>query len=148
MRKIRSTRGFTLIEIIAVLVLIGILAAVAIARATDNTANEVAAANTLKTHLRYAQALAMNSDTVWGVEGTGSSSYQLYYFGTIGENGTVGKIPARFPGENTDTVNLSRVSITPNFDVSFNGWGSPTSETTIVVGSQTITITPETGFIP
>ncbi len=148
--EIRSARGFTLIEAVAVLILIGILAAVAIARVTDNEADERAAENKLKVHLRHAQARAMNSEIPWGVHSDGGS-YFLFY-----GNSTDNK--ARFSG--VDDLSVSFPSgISESFEVSFDGWGRPydskdqSSATllsmamTINVGSS-ITITPETGFIP
>jgi len=151
--EIRSARGFTLIEAVAVLILIGILAAVAIARVTDNDADERAAENKLKVHLRHAQARAMNSDTPWGVEATGGS-YSLL---RIDDDGNT--VAANFPGEEGAIDFPSGISAT--FKVFFDGWGRPhsdvpsvdtaideTDETiTINIGSG-ISITPETGFIP
>jgi len=147
--EIRSARGFTLIEAVAVLILIGILAAVAIARVSDNDADERAAADKLKVHLRYAQSLAMNLDKPWGVEASGGS-YFLFFDGDVNNK-------ARFPGEEENISFPGGIS--PTFTVSFDRWGRPynvadpsggspiNAEITINIGSG-IVITPETGFIP
>lgn len=141
----RNCRGFTIIEIVVVLIMIGILSAVAIARAMDNTPNEIAAANALKAHLRFAQAQALNSDKVWGVEYVSSNSYRLYY---IDNDETPTRVSALLPGETSDPLVLSRVTIgTEDFDVSFDSWGRPTGNASINIGDQTVTITPDTGFI-
>lgn len=68
--------GFTLLEVVAVLVLLGILAAVAVARFADSNADAVAEAEIFKSHLRYAQIRAMGDIYPWTIE-VGSGSYAL-----------------------------------------------------------------------
>ena len=62
MKMIGTEKGFTLLEIIAILVILGILAVVVVSRTTSMNAEVYAGADTLKTHLRYAQILAMNTN--------------------------------------------------------------------------------------
>lgn len=148
-------RGFTMLEVIAVLVLLGILSALALGKIGGNRGEARAVADTLKTHLRQAQIRAMHSDTAWGINSTGSS-YWLFSGGNTADK-------TMFLGENSDTVSLpSGVSIT-TFTLSFDDWGAPyngadpapgailaTPMTITVSGDDTvfITITPNTGFIP
>lgn len=75
----RNSRGFTLVEIITVLVIIGIITAVVVARSSNNRQEVAAAAlaDQLLGHIRYAQAQAMNTNTVWGVEMT-THSYRVF----------------------------------------------------------------------
>jgi len=162
-----SQRGFTLIEVIAVLVIIGIIAAVAISRATSTTQATLRSdVEKLKVHLRYAQLRALNStERVWGIDFAGSSnSYRLYYADTVASYRT-------FPGEDASTVTLPNTTISISGDggrrVSFDTWGKPyqslranfdspsnpqTADRTITVSaggySETITITKNTGYIP
>lgn len=153
--KLMQKNGFTLLEVIAVLVVMGILAAVAMARITGDRGETAAAADTLKVHLRYAQFRAMHSDTSWGVSSTGGA-YWLYSGGDPANR-------TRFPGEGADTVTMPAGG--SSFTVSFNEWGMPfnaanpaglsfadSAGRTIVVGSASdsvsITITANTGFIP
>ncbi|MGE4520112.1 MAG: Tfp pilus assembly protein FimT/FimU [Desulfobacteraceae bacterium] len=72
-------KGFTFIEVIAVIVLIGIISAVVIAKSFDfqDTAAEDAFLAKFKTHLKYARTNAMNSDENWGI-GLTSSGYFLF----------------------------------------------------------------------
>ncbi|SDB34269.1 prepilin-type N-terminal cleavage/methylation domain-containing protein [Desulfonatronum thiosulfatophilum] len=143
--KHRSSKGFTLLEVVVVLILLGILAAVAIARVGNHGADERAAADKLKVHLRYAQGMAMNSDISWGVSGDGTS-----YFLFDDVNDPEGN-KRFFPGEDAVDVDNSHAS----FYVHFDSWGRPndissaiTTPMSISLNTQTITITPETGFIP
>jgi MSHA pilin protein MshC len=145
--------GFTLIEIIAVLVVLGILSAVVVQRATFTDARVAAQIEVVKTHLRYAQERAMNTNEIWYIQFTGTS-YTLYRGGTAmtlpGESGVVVN-----PG-----VTLSWTGGTNVF--SFDNRGRPCTDTagaallaaartvTLTHGSETatITVTPNTGFIP
>lgn len=62
LRKIlTSGRGFTLLEVLAVLVILGILSAIAVNRSVNYNTEVYTGADALKAHLRYAQTMAMNS---------------------------------------------------------------------------------------
>lgn len=153
--KDRNSRGFTLIEAIAVLILLGIVAVVAIPRFSDLAADVRAEEDRFRTFLRYAQAQAMNSNSVWGVS-FGSGSYFLFRDGDTGNQATM-------PGENASTINLpSGITISPAGIVSFDSRGRPYTNagaTAAQSGQRTIslskggtsigvTITQNTGFIP
>ncbi len=149
----RTLRGFTLLEVVVVLVLMGILAAVAIARVTDHGADERAAADKLRVHLRFAQMQALNSDRTWGIRATGGS-YFLYSDGDSNDADNVHLLP----GENSNTVIFPH-GITQTFFLSFDQWGRPYTDEnpetntpasaipSITIGTESITITPETGFM-
>jgi prepilin-type N-terminal cleavage/methylation domain-containing protein len=151
--RARCSRGFTLLEVIVVLVLMGILVAVAVTRAMDNTAEARAAADALRTHLRFAQMQAMNSDTTWGVQAVGNSYYLFQ------EGDPINKRFA-FPGEEQNTVAVPARVALDDFTVSFESWGRPfagadpetdtplASTMNINVSTRSVSITPETGFIP
>lgn len=151
--KARSSMGFTVLEIIVVLVLLGILAAVAISRVSHGNDAEIrAAADRLKVHLRHAQGRAMNSDIPWGVHFSGNN-YWLFFAGNINNR-------MQFLGEGDSVVALP-LAVTP-VTVSFDDWGMPylvadprlataipeDADIVISIGSAAITITAETGFIP
>ncbi len=139
-----DNRGFTLIEVISVLVLLGILAAVMVNRSLDNSADVAGEVEVVKGHLRFAQMKAMNSDTTWGISFAGSSY-------TLQKNGLTSAMP--LPGQNSATYNLAKgtVSSTTN-PVVFNQWGTPGAAITVTVNigtnSQSFTIAQNTGFIP
>jgi prepilin-type N-terminal cleavage/methylation domain-containing protein len=83
--KIRQNeKGFTFLEILTVLIIMGIMAAIAIGRTVNYDAEVYAGADTLKSHLRYAQTSAMNSNPdadgtapIWGIKGS-VGSYWLF----------------------------------------------------------------------
>jgi len=138
--------GFTMIETIAVLMLIGIIAAVAISKSMSaNSYSLVSEAEILKTYLRFAQLKAM-SDVVptWGIA-VGGSSY------TLQKNGATASI--NLPGEGSATHAFpSGVSATEAQTVAFNNWGNPGTTTisiTLTGGSDnaTVTVTKNTGFV-
>jgi len=163
----KEENGFTLIEIIAILVILGILVATAVSRSTNFDAEVFTGADALKNHLRYAQTMAMNegeTSAVWGISCNGTS-YWLFH----GTNPTTNKI--RLPDDeqyidNDRTINLGRKKITVgSFTVFFDDHGIPYSaytdkytntplaallQITVSGGSSSriVTITPLTGFIP
>jgi prepilin-type N-terminal cleavage/methylation domain-containing protein len=174
-RKIfKGEGGFTLIEIIAVLVVLGILAVIAISRSISYNVEVYSGADTLKTHLRYAQTLAMNSNptagvSVWGMSCNGTS-YWLFRGTDSANDANYFRLPEdeRYINANR-TINLAAKKISvSNFTIYYDYRGIPynsytsatvndprTSDLTITVsptGGGTpqvnVTITPLTGYIP
>ena len=148
-------RGFTLIEVLSALIVIGIISAVALSRIDISSAEVNAAGEVVKSHLRYAQLRAMNSERVWGISCDGTD-YWLFMDGNITNH-------VILPGEDSDPVALADKNISmAAFTVSFDSWGRPytnasasgaSSGTAITIASPGassvgITITSETGFIP
>ena len=172
--KIKTgNRGFTMIEIIAVLIVIGILAAVAVSRSVNYDTEVYTGADALKSHLRYAQTMAMNysytatAPGVWGISGT-ANSYWLFE-GTNTTNYILLPEDDTFINANR-TINLTakKVKLTVGFTIYFDNRGIPytaytnattntplTSTLTInvqpisaVTPNIAVTITPLTGYIP
>jgi MSHA pilin protein MshC len=148
MKTMKSHKGFTLIEIISVLILIGIISVVVIARMSDTRDYDLATGvEVIKSHLRYAQSRAMISSSRWGINFTSGTTYYLF---NNDDPGT----PVRMLGEDNETVNLvakqSELTITSSPQtVIFDAYGSP-GETTITVttNGENIIVTKNTGFIP
>jgi MSHA pilin protein MshC len=131
-----------MVEIIAVLVLVGILAAIVFRHGNDSgvEAELSGAAEVVKSHLRFAQTKAMNSDVSWGVNFTGAS-YTL-------QNASA--VTALLPTEVPQGVTFAATVNPLLFD---NRWGSPgPAEITVTVSmggtNRTFTVTANTGFIP
>jgi type II secretory pathway pseudopilin PulG len=145
--------GATLIEMIAVLLILGILTAVVITRSINVAAidNRVKT-NRLHSHLRYAQSLAMKQNAVRGVKSNGTS-YWLF----SGTNPDLTENRRTFPGEGTSIIDFAGIS---GFTVFYDGYGRPFSSYTsadtntaltlqlsIQTGALTSALSPETGYV-
>jgi prepilin-type N-terminal cleavage/methylation domain-containing protein len=153
-------RGFTLIELVMVLVLIAILAAFVAPKLGDVTTTKAGAFHDkLRADVRYAQNLAM----------TQNQRYRVYYNlapapnpgyavvndangnGTWGEAGEFALDPAG-GGNLSVTLNVGQyagVTIpTAGGFIEFNSLGVPTAAVTLpITGGQTVTIIAETGAV-
>ncbi len=151
-RSIRKGRfggqgGFTLFEIIMVLLLLGVISYVAATRLfSDDAPTQVAELELVKSHLRYAQARAMNSESSWGIRFATSTRYWLF---KEPSDSTV----IRLPGvESADGVmDLGSIEVTPpsGNKITFDSFGSPGTATIVLsTTAGNITVTKTTGFIP
>lgn len=177
MRKIFiNDKGFTLIEIISVIILIGILAVIAVSRTVNYDAEAYTGADALKSHLRYAQTLAMNTNpsagitAIWGISGT-SNSYWLFEGTDPADTSRYSRLPEEDSFIETSRIlNLTRkrIKLSGSFTVYFDNRGIPyssyTNETTntplasaLTINVQplnsttpsiAVTITPLTGYVP
>ncbi len=149
-----NNNGFTLIEVIVVLLIIGILSAFILMRDSGQSIDSVeniVEIEKLKSHLRYSQMRALNSNLTWGIQFQGST-YKLYMYDTSQND-------YKFPDE--IAVDLPKPdSINYTGYISFDSWGVPYSishkaesnplanriiSTTGNIGN--ITIEPYTGYI-
>ena len=156
-----KNRGFTMIEIVIVLVVLFIVSAVVMSRYTTTGTHELMAeTDALKSSLRYAQIQSLNDDTItlgWGIHFPNNTSYILY------KNGAPAGVmipvkdpdPVKDPPPNNTHTLQGNVRITSGVGttVAFNKWGSPgTGSVSITLQrgteNSTITITSNTGFIP
>jgi len=147
--RLKNDRGFTLIEIISVLLIIAIISAVILTRTTmTNEATLRAETDTLKAHLRYAQTLAMNDapPIQWGIE-VKESSYTLVKKTNDADTTDDVVSPFSLPNESSKKHAFSSITATPA-TVWFDDWGSPSGDLSLTLGGKTITITSNTGFIP
>ncbi len=157
--SIKNNSGFTLFEIVAVLIVMGIITAFAVGRVADNKPELIAQKEVLKVHLRYAQSRAMNSNDNYGIESNGNT-YWLFRVSSANR--------VNFPGEQSDHIDLSALglslSMTDGNIVCFNSKGVPytdfdtdnagnlqTEDRTLTLSSgsdsESIIITKNTGFI-
>lgn len=149
--------GFTLIEIIAVLLLLGILAVIAGNALPNSNASVVTQANRLSAHLRYAQIRAQADTYQWRLVFTDASTYQI---GQVVVPGA-GFTPSVVPGTaTTQGILTDGVTAPAGTAIRFDSWGRPLSDAgallatdqtiTLTQGalSESITIRAVTGFIP
>ena len=158
----KNQQGFTLIELIAIIIVLAIIAAVAIPRLGDVTSMKSGAtAEKLKSDIRYAQELAMTQNRRYRVyfntAPAPASGYAVVNDangnGNWGEAGEFAPDPSG-KGDLTVTLNsgdyagvTASSSVNP---IEFNSLGRPTggaATITVSPGSYTITIAAETGAV-
>jgi len=135
----------TIVEVIGVLIIVGAIAAVSASYIPSLTTEEQTGTDTTKSHLRYMQLMAMKTNTICGINFTGSS-YTLFRNGSTSDT-------LLLPGEDTPTDSLPAGKSATEV-VAFDPWGIPytdasatTAHTGGSVGNLSITITQNTGFI-
>jgi prepilin-type N-terminal cleavage/methylation domain-containing protein len=176
--KIYSNRkGFTLLEVVAVLVIMGIITAVALTRLVSNQNNLIAATDILTSHLRLAQARAMSTSadnvttfSVWGVRFISATQYHLFYCAnTSACDPTIAANQVRFLGADSIIMGLAQkgVQVTNGaLILAFDRFGTPydavadvpdsskarAAQLTLTLqdnkgNTRTINVTPQTGMI-
>ncbi len=142
----RRILGFTLIEVIAVLILLGIISVIAIANPSLDTDRWVNP-DVFASHLRYAQSRAMAMEEPWGIETKSDGTYTMFKI----HNGTKQTVP--LPG---GSISGKKV---PRGTWWFNEMGEPhsgaysnsakpvTQDIVINVSQKRLIITALTGYI-
>ena len=149
----RYDRGFTIIEVIAVLLIMAIVTVIALSKVASTSEYELKSqTEVIKSHLRYAQARAMNTNSVWGINFPSSTTYSLFRNGDTTDT-------VALPGADSDPATLPSGVTVSTGTVSFNDWGSPyanadgagtSTDIAITVtcnGTESILITKNTGYI-
>lgn len=145
--------GFTLIEVITVLLIVGILASVVLSRGAPLNSELPARVGEVRSQLRYLQLMAMKNGINLALTCDGTNYWA--------HNSTNASLP--LPGESAALISLAdkKMQMTP-FSISFDAFGIPytgsplaklTNNATtisITVGGKTdsLSVTPETGFVP
>lgn len=148
--------GFTLIELIAVIIILGVLALVVTSRPGTMGGRELARMAEVRAQIRYVQLRAMKTGNMYGLK-CDLTSYWAF-------NGTDPDLAAArlsLPGETAATIPLADKGMTMTAcTYFFNGFGIPYAGTattklatpatiTITAGgaSGSLTVTPETGHV-
>lgn len=152
--------GFSLIELVVILIVLGILAASLLPRSTDRSISVGAQADQLAGDIRYVQSLAMTQGQRYRINLTATT----YAFFAV--SGAVA-VPHPATGSTTPIQLATGVTITipptnlPSSLVAFDGRGIPYTDaaaTTLLAanavitltgagGSNTLTILPQTGKV-
>jgi MSHA pilin protein MshC len=154
----RNSRGFTLIEIVVVLILISIIATTVFSRSiTTDQMNFLSQYDKIQNQFRYPQSIAMKRNEWWGIS-CDTNDYWIF----TGTNQTVIANHRRLPGQDKSLIALSDLGINmAGFTLIFDKYGRPYSpdwttplSANLVVNmddggseSKTLTIIPETGLI-
>ena len=154
----RNNRGFTLVEITVVVILIGIIAAAVFARSiSTDRISIVGEVDKIRNHIRYAQSMAMKRNDVWVI----SCDATQYWLSDITLN------PVDLPGATSNRISLADLGVSMNaFAVYFDPLGIPyhsytdeDNNTPVTAGnprniaisagseSRTLTVTPQTGWV-
>lgn len=164
-------RGFTMIELVVVLIVMAIFTTVILSRYTAVANELIVETDALKASLRFAQIQSMNDDTdspviKWGIYFLDANTYRLY---KNNADASSTMIPVKGSAGDPDTVACPKnchklqgnvqISSGVGTTVNFDRWGRPLDESgnlktqditvKLTQGTEiTITITKNTGYIP
>lgn len=146
--------GFTLLELVVVLVLLGALAVIAVPRLAESGFRSAAFAEQIAAAFRYAQRLAVASGCEVQVEVSATThSYRITRRndGSDTACGTTGAFTLDVPspaGGNFAATASGGVTVTQGLVLRFDAQGLPTPNGgTVVVGGRSIVIEAETGHV-
>ena len=139
----RRAQGFTLIEMVVVLVIATVLAAFAISQINLREIDTAWFHDQVRAGVRYAQRTAVAQRRPVFVLVEAGPRLALCYSDPCGARVTELATGNDFLLNAPAGVALS-ISVSP---LSFNGLGQPSSGATLNVGGRTITVTAETGYV-
>jgi len=131
--------GFTVIELVAVMVIIATLGALAIPRFAHNDATVPAQADQLGRAIRHAQAMAMSQGQAFTVDVQSAASYAI----TDGATTT----PVRDAAGEEQTYTLINAVTLAGADVEFDSLGRPLNGAALASTTQSWTLTGPGGNI-
>jgi MSHA pilin protein MshC len=148
-----AERGFTLLELILVLVLLGIVAIVAAPRFATQNFDEAAFQEEARAALRYAQKLAVASGCEIQVAvdaGAERLSLTRRAGGTASTCGSGGFTePVDDPADSGPYVRDagSEVDVTSGLTVVYDSLGRPSAAGVITIGARSVTVEAESGYV-
>lgn len=163
----RAAAGFTLVELIVVIVILGIAAAIVVPMASSASGMQLrAAANMVAADLEYAKSLAIGTGQKHGWKFTDSKSYEIVIVNPDNTTSVV-RHPVKesfdyivnFAGDGRlDQVSITSVDFDGGNIVGFDYLGTPSNSSSGLVSEGVITLTaggvsktvrvqPVTGFV-
>ncbi len=136
--------GFSMLELVVTIVIATIIAAIAIPRFTDSESKATWFYEQVKAGVRYAQREAVAQRRCVFVS-TSATLLQLFY-GDSSCAITATPVADFATGAAYVLTAPSGVTISPT-TFSFNGLGQPSAPVSLSVGSRTLTVTAETGYV-
>jgi MSHA pilin protein MshC len=156
MRDLNSHSGFTLLELVTIVVLLGIVSVVAISNLNTNTFSEAGFEQELRSAIRFAQKFAIVSGCDVEVNvNAGAESYALNIRNGVtpgNPSSCIGAIGAFGQALNNPTGGVfagtapDGVDITAGLTFVYGADGVPSASGVITVSGQNITIEP-TGYV-
>ena len=144
--NLKNNTGFTMVEVISIMVVIGVVGALLAEKALDDRSQSISGRDAIRAHVRYAQIMAMKSNTVCGIQFNGTD-YSIFRNNSILDKIT---LPGRGGTEYPIPPGLGTANETIYFDL----WGSPyttgalvTPRPTGLIGTLGITMTIDTGYV-
>ncbi|SDN70308.1 prepilin-type N-terminal cleavage/methylation domain-containing protein [Desulfonauticus submarinus] len=144
--------GFTLLEILASLIIIGILIAVSVSRVILSPEDNITL-DIIKNHVRYAELKSLNSDFLCGVR---FQPGEYFLFCDLNNNKQIDSTDILLlPGQEHEKVGVK--FLTTYHTIIFDNWGRPFADLDLnspIGGKISLSkkyyfyLTPETGFIP
>ena len=137
---IKSEFGFTILEILVVLIIMSIIMVFAIGRGRVTGTDVKVQTEVLKSQLRHAQARAMNDNNSWGIQtdSSGGAYWLFRYDGSFNQ--------FRLPGEDALTINLAvkGLGMTPGI-YSFDPDGTPHFDSDPTASQPSTAVLPSPG---
>ena len=140
-----SARGFTLLELVTVILILGILAAVAAANFNQPSIDQTWFLEQVKAALRYAQKTAIAQRRVIYVSVSASAPYQLALCYDAGCTSPVSTLATGSAFVLTPPSGVILTASTSPF--SFNGLGQPSAAVTLAVNGRPLSVSAETGYV-
>lgn len=150
------TNGFTLTEVIIVILIIGIIASQVVVKFGDlqSRVNSKAVSDRLTEEIAYTRNYAATKhDTTWVVFDVASNAYGLYVGPTAGTRVLIPDPHENVAGvvdldDEYTGVTLTSADFSGSSEVSFNWFGEPSSSGTIVInGSTQLNLEAGTGVL-
>lgn len=142
-----TARGFSLIELVVVMIIAAILAALAIPRFTDSESKATWYHEQVLAAVRFAQRQAVAQHRAVHVCVSGGSISLGYDAACTGAAASTGATVLQIPQQLDAPSGVTLSATTTPF--SFNGLGqpSPIGGVTLTLAGRTVTVTQETGYV-